>query len=144
MCDRVNVLYVHIVRDVEADGGVVQYRFNTRFHQLVSSLLRGGGRDGKNRNFDFLLFDLFGHHGCIKDLKVPNFLPDLRPVVIEYCDHPEAPVGEAVVMSQRVTDITHANDSHIPDTIHLQNVTQAFDQELDRIASALLAEFSEL
>ena len=144
MRDRVNILDVNIVWHVEADGGVVENGLHPRLDELVGDLLGHQRGDGEHGDLDLVLFDAFDHLVGAEDLELPDLVPDLFGVVIEHHDHAEAAIAEAVVARQRMPDITHAHDRHIPNAVHLQDVAQAFDQERDGVPGALFAELAEL
>lgn len=122
MRDWVDVLHLHLLRHVDADGGIVEDGFDPRLHEQVRRFLRRCGRHGQHRHLNLVLFDLFDHAGCVENAKISHGLPHFFRVVIEHHAHVEAAIGEPVVMGERVTDIAHADDDHLPHAIHFQDV----------------------
>ena len=129
MGDGVNILNMHIFRYVQADGGVVQNGFHTRFNELIGGFLCGSGRDAEHGDLDLVLFGLFDHAPRVENLKVSYFLPDLVRVVIECHIDVKAAIGKTVIVSEGVSDIPHANDHYFPNPIHFQDITQSFDKK---------------
>ena len=79
----VDVLNLHIVRHIQADGGVVENGAHACLNQFVCNALRGRGGDGEHCNFDIGGFDAFDHFVCILNCKLADICADLFLVVVE-------------------------------------------------------------
>src|ERR671923_3062322 len=110
MRDRVNVLHMHTRWNSQTDRCVVQDCFHPSLDQLISNTLCITRRDGNHGNLDLVLFYFFSQRGGIIDFKLADLLPDLFWVVIKYHLYMEAAVGKPLIMRQRVSDVTHADN----------------------------------
>ena len=131
MRDGVNILHVHILRHVETDWCVIQDRLYPSLYKLIRNFLRNICRNCNHGNFDLMLSYFFSQRGCIINFKLANLLPNFLGVVIKYHFHAETAVCKPLVMGQRVSDIAHANDDHLPDPVNLEDVAQALNKERD-------------
>src|SRR5688572_12186306 len=106
MRDGINILYFHTFRYVEADRCIIQDRFHSSLHKLISNLLRTAGRDCNHCEFDLMLFDFFRYQSGVKDFKLTNFLPNLFGVVIKYHFDVETTICEPLIMCERSEEHT--------------------------------------
>src|SRR5574341_20246 len=129
MSDRVNMLDMDTIRDIQADGSIIQNGFYARFYQLVGHFLCGRGGDGQHGKLNLVLLYFFSHDRRIKNFEGAHFLPYLLGIVIEYHPDLETAIGKSVIAGEGVSHVTHAYDDNIPTTIYFQDISQPLDEE---------------
>src|SRR3972149_9469297 len=110
MNQGIKILHVHIMREIQSDGRVIQDCFDARFNQLFGySLCLGNWYSDHGDLYPRITNGLF-HLRAIMNRELTNPAPDFYRITIEEQGNSETTVGKSLVACDGTADIANTHN----------------------------------